>query len=545
MQYLDPQRNYTGEDLAFLQSTIYRSLTWYNWGEDANTANTLQPDMATDTGTPNADATQWSFTLRDGLTWQDGSAVTCADVAYGTSRTFATDVINAGPTYAIQYLDIPKDKAAANGTGYPGPYTATPAQQALFDKAVTCDGNTITFNLNQPVADFNYTVTLGFCAVPNPTDHPGVDTGESYGAQSPFPMSDGPYKIDSYTTGNGGKLILVRNDKWDASTDTVRKAYPDKWEMDFGIDPKVIDQRLLQSQGNDAYAVVYGLTQPENLPTIFADENTPKPEYAGRAWSAFDPYSRYLWIDVNKVPNVKIRQAMAVAVDRAAYRLAGGGAFAGTLGDGVIKPNIGMDYAPTGMWTDMFGQAIPDNGDPDLAKQLISQSGEAAPSLTYDFPNTPVHAKEADGIVASLQLAGFNVTANPIEPGQYYGIVFDDQKAHEFGYGGWGPDWPNASTVVPPLFTNTGGWNLSRVDQSNAGTNDPTWNDDVSAALSELDRPTQAKDWQDLNKRAMQNVFVIPTTFGLQQRLAGTNLGPIYQWPPYGSWAYGVMYVTP
>ena len=90
---------------------------------------------------------QWKFTLRDGLKWQDGSAVKCEDYAYGISRTFATDVITDGPTYAIVYLDIPADSAADNGSAYPGPYKATPEQQALFDKAVQCNGNEITFNL--------------------------------------------------------------------------------------------------------------------------------------------------------------------------------------------------------------------------------------------------------------------------------------------------------------------------------------------------------------------------------------------------------------
>ena len=113
--------------------------------------------MATDTGTANADATQWTFTLRDGITWQDGSPVKCEDIKYGVSRTFATDVINGGPTYAIEYLDIPK---ADDGSSlYKGPYSGE--GQDLFDQAVVCDGNTITFKLNQPVSDFNFTTTLG------------------------------------------------------------------------------------------------------------------------------------------------------------------------------------------------------------------------------------------------------------------------------------------------------------------------------------------------------------------------------------------------
>jgi peptide/nickel transport system substrate-binding protein len=524
---IDPQRMYTGEDLALFGGTIYRSLEAYKFSADPAEGTSLTPDLATDLGTPNADGTSWSFTLRDGVTFQDGSPITCEDVAYGTSRTFATDVINQGPTYAVAYLDIPTD--ADGSSSYKGPYTGV--GQDLFDKAVTCDGNTITFNLNKPVADFNYTVTLGFSPVPK-----AADTGETYGTVAPFAVSSGPYKVESYTTGNGGKLIMVRNDAWDPASDPYRKAYPDKWEIDFGIDPKVMDQRLIASAGNDNTAIQYGNIQPENLSVIFADTETPNPDFAGRAVSGFDPYSRYYYIDVNKVPNVKIRQAMAVALDREALRLNIGGAFAGEFADGVIKPNIGQDYAETGFWTDFFGKAIPDSGDPELAKQLITDSGEAAPSLTFNFADTPTNQKSAAIVISSLALAGITVTPNPIEPGKYYSVVFDPANPGDFGTGGWGADWPNASTVVPPLFTQVGGWDLSQVD-------DADFNAKVDAAATELDRATQATLWQALNKEASENVYVIPTFFGLSQTLAGKGVAPVYRWPAYGSWPYGEMYV--
>ena len=175
---MDPQRIYTGEDLAFFGATIMRTLTSFASSPDRIAGTALVPDAATDTGTPSDGGRTWSFTLRGGLTWQDGSPVKCEDFAYGVSRTFATDVITNGPTYAIAYLDIPID--AHGNSQYPGPYKATAGEQALFNRAVQCTGSTITFHLNRPVADFNYTVTLGFAAVPNPIDHPGVDDGEKY-----------------------------------------------------------------------------------------------------------------------------------------------------------------------------------------------------------------------------------------------------------------------------------------------------------------------------------------------------------------------------
>ena len=80
----------------------------------------------------NEDATEWSFTLKDGPKWQDGQPITCEDFKYGVSRTFATDVITGGPNYIIGYLDVPED---ADGTPvYKGPYTGE--GQAEFDKAV-------------------------------------------------------------------------------------------------------------------------------------------------------------------------------------------------------------------------------------------------------------------------------------------------------------------------------------------------------------------------------------------------------------------------
>jgi peptide/nickel transport system substrate-binding protein len=536
---LDPQRAYTGEDLAFFGATIYRSLVAYTVSPDDVTAAGLVPDLATDLGTPNADATSWQFTLRDGVTWQDGSPITCEDVKYGVSRTFANDIITGGPTYAIQYLDIPAnpitDEADPKATflsAYYGPYDGT--GQELYDKAVTCDGTTITFNLSGPHADFNYTTTLGFSPVPK-----AADTGETYATTSVLPVSSGPYKVDSYTTGKGGKFILSRNENWSEASDEYRTPYPDRWEIDWGLDGKATDQRLIQSAGNDATAIGYTLGS-ENLAVVFVDPKTPQPQFEGRAVSAFDIYSLYYWINVQKVPNVKIRQAMAVALDRDALRKNEGGAFVGDLADGVIKPNIGPDYAESGMWTDMFGQAVPDTGDPELAKQLIAESGEAAPTLVFNHSDTPANQKEAAIVISSLAKAGITVTPALIERSAYYNVVFDPEQAGDFGYGGWGADWPNASTVIAPLFTQKGGWDLSQVD-------DEAFNAKVDAAIAETDRAAQSALWQALNKEAMENVWVIPTFFEFQQRVVGNKIEPssVYLWGPYGSWPYGAMSVVP
>ena len=116
---LDPQASYVGADLEFAARAYARSLVTWSVGADSK----LVPDLATDTGTMSDAGKTWKFTLVDTAKWQDGQKVTCDDVKYGISRTFATDVISNGPTYILQYLDVPKD--ADGSSAYKGPYKGT------------------------------------------------------------------------------------------------------------------------------------------------------------------------------------------------------------------------------------------------------------------------------------------------------------------------------------------------------------------------------------------------------------------------------------
>ena len=521
--HVDPQRIYTGVDIAFFNGYTTRTLTAYKMAPGAEGV-TIVPDMATDLGTASNDAKTWAFTIRDGVTFEDGTAVGCADVKYGVSRTFATDVITDGPTYAISLLDIPK--AEDGSSVYKGPYVTEGNDVAAFDKAVTCsdDNKTITFNLNRPAGDFNYTVTLtAFSPVPQ-----AADTGEGY---DDAVVSTGPYKISEYTKGQ--KMVLVRNDKWSKASDDYRPAYPDSIVVNFAIDPAAIDQRLIADAAEDQTVVTFAGMQPENLATVFGAED---PRFTDRSVNGYDPYVRYLAINTEKVPNQKQRQAIAVALNRAELITIAGGDFAGDIGDGVIKPNLATDYAPSGMWTDMFGAAVPDAGDPELAKKLIAESGEPMVDLTYQFPISPTNEKAAASIKGSLEKAGMKVTLEGIETGQYYGVVLDPAQEKEIVSAGWGPDWQNASTVIPELFGANGGFTLSRV-------NDPAYEAEVQAALAMTDRAAQAEAWKALNKQAMEQAWVVPTRFGKIQYLWGSKVGNGYLWDAYGSFAFGDLFV--
>jgi peptide/nickel transport system substrate-binding protein len=522
-QHVDPQRMYTGSDIAFFTGYTTRTLTQYKYSAGPD-GTTIVPDMATDLGTPNEDATSWSFTLRDGVSFEDGTPVTCADIKYGVSRTFATDVITDGPTYAISYLDVPKLEDGSSE--YKGPFLAEGSIVAGFDKAVTCseDNKTITFNLNRSVADFNYTVTLpAFSPVPQASD-----TGEKY---DDAVVATGPYIISEYTKGQ--KMTLVRNENWDPASDDYHPAYPDQVVVLFAQDEAAIDQRLIADAPEDQATIAYGNVQSENLATVFSSGD---PRFEGRTFNDFDPYVRYTAINTQLLPNIKHRQAIVAAMNNAEYIAARGGDFAGVRADGVVKPSLASDYAETGLWDTMLGEAIPVEGNPELAKKLIAESGEPMPELTYQFPTNPVDEKIAASVQSSLARAGITVKLEPIESGQYYGIVFDPEKAKELMRSGWAPDWQNASTILPELFGQTGGFNLSQVK-------DDAFEAQLQDALKILDRTEQGKAWQALNTTAAENAYVIPHLFGKAQALAGSKIGNVYLWFPYGTYAYGDLYV--
>jgi peptide/nickel transport system substrate-binding protein len=204
----------------------------------------------------------------------------------------------------------------------------------------------------------------------------------------------------------------------------------------------------MASVGDDASAIGYEPILPEDRDAIFTDPDHPKPPFAGRAMNGFDPYARYLGVNVQRVPDANIRRAMWVALDRAGLRNIMGGAFGGVYADGIIKPTVGLDYAPTGLlggtldW--LQGRTIPESGDRAFAKQLISLATDKTLTLQFLYDDNPTNAKAAAIVKASLDRADFTIELAP--ECSYYSPACD-AKNLDFGVGGWGADWPNASTV--------------------------------------------------------------------------------------------------
>ena len=101
---LDPTDAYLGlVTPSILSSLVTRSLTQYVYDPHRETM-VLVPDLATDTGRPNPDFTSWTFTIRSGVRFENGTEVTAADVAYGIKRSLDRKDFPLGAPYSTQYF---------------------------------------------------------------------------------------------------------------------------------------------------------------------------------------------------------------------------------------------------------------------------------------------------------------------------------------------------------------------------------------------------------------------------------------------------------
>lgn len=483
-EHWDPQRVYVGVNIEYGNRLFTRTLvSWSPVTSDTEIAK-LVPDLATDTGKVSEDGKTWTFTLKDSIKWEDGKEITAEDVKYGISRTFATSVITGGPNYAIAFLDIPSD--ADGSPSYKGPYTKV--GQDLYDKAVTVSGKTITFKLKQPVMDFNNTITMTAFAPFRQDKDLGDKSNHAI-------FSSGPYKLDgTWTVEKGG--TFVRNDQWDQSTDTIRKAYPDKIIWDESIKQETLYERLIADQGDDKYAITWEQAPTTALPNVV--------NASGRNTIVASPYTRYLVPNFKSkvMSNDKARQALALATDRSAYVVAAGGSQVAEATNSLINPNL-----PACPKTEL---PAGDKGDPAKAKALLQEAGFTLPvKIVVTYRQRDDLDKAFRGMKIGWDAAGFDTELVSIPAKTYYTTLQSPESANKYDvyWAGWGADYPSASTVIPPLFDSRVNISAGGPGQDYGYFENADFNAKIDATNKIADMAAREKAWGDLDKELSSKYY--------------------------------------
>jgi peptide/nickel transport system substrate-binding protein len=389
----------------------------------------LIPGLAADLPTVSPDGLEYTFTIRDGLVYSDGTPVQASDVKAYMERVLNPSIgydgaLGSGYYSIIEGVD---EFSKANDDGTPA------ADRATDISGITVEGNQVKFKLTKANPDFNYLMSLRFICPQKPG-------GPSTRTNAPEPTT-GPYMISNVTD----KLVQwVRNPNWDANAALMGlDQYKGKiWNLD-GFDLEVGDsvENILLRLKNNELDMMWGGGSVTSLAERTSIENDPA--LSPRFFSPADPFVRYIGLNHALPPfdNLAVRQAFNYAIDR----------------ESMVK--ISGDGSP---WSQILGAALtgddapavfPTTPDLEKAKALIAESGVATPiKIDLMFNETPPNPDIASNVKSQLEQVGFEVTLQPKPAQGFYSFAGEVKNAMEAVMAGWAPDWPDGSGTFGPLL---------------------------------------------------------------------------------------------
>lgn len=447
--------------------------------------NKLVPDLAASAGVPSDGGKTWTYKLRTGLKYQDGTPITSKDVKYAVERSnFARDVLSLGPNYFQQLL--------VGGDKYKGPYKDKKGLASIE----TPDDTTIVFKLKSAFQEFDYLVATPQTApVPEAKDK-GVDYVKNI-------VSSGSYKFQSYEEGK--QVVLVRNENWDAKTDPLRKQYPDKIVVKLKVNAETIDQDVQAGDAIDLGGTgVQAATQAKVINDASLKANTDN-TFGGRLV--------YMAINTKVAPfdNVACRKAVEYAVDKVSVQTAEGGPIRGDIATTVLPPDI-PGYAKADAY------ATPGNkGDVAKAKEQLKACGKTAitTNITARSDRQP-EIDAATAIIASLKKVGINASLKQFPSGKYFtdyaGVpAFNKKNNVGLMMMQWGADWPGGYGFLQQILNGaaigaSGNTNLSEL-------NDPEVNANLGKAIGTQDATQRNAIYTQIDKKVMDEAALVPLTY--------------------------------
>ncbi len=449
--------------------------------------NTLVPDLAASKGVPSDGGKTWTYKLRSGLKYQDGTAITSKDVKYAVERSnFARDVLSLGPNYFQQFL--------VGGDKYKGPYKDKSGKG--LSSIETPDDTTVVFHLKTAFQEFDYLVASPQTApVPQAKDN-GVDYVKNI-------VSSGSYKFQSYS--DGKQAVLVRNDNWDAKTDPLRKQYPEKIVVNLKVNAETIDKDVLAGDAIDlGGGGVQAATQAQLLSSADKKAGTDN-TYGGRLV--------YMAINTKVKPfdKVECRKAVQFAIDKVSVQTAEGGPVRGDIASTVLPPDI-----PGYSKSDVYASAG-SKGDAAKAKDQLKACGKTSINTNISArSDRPQEIDAATAIINSLKKVGINASLKQYPSGKYFTDYAGVPKFTEKNNIGlimmqWGADWPSGYGFQQQILNGSaigasGNTNLSQYD-----------NKDVNALLEKAigtqDDAARNGIYTEIDKKTMDDAVLVPLTY--------------------------------
>jgi len=350
--------------------SVCRGLTFISFE-----TNEVQPDLA-ESWEISEDGLVYTFTLREGVTFHDGTTLTSADVVASLGRQFNPD----DPTLR---------KGASRPLSSLGASVRAVDEMHVELTLQRPDGTTLA-----RLSDIGGRI-ISAAAL----EKHGADIGKSL-------VGCGPFKFVSATSGQ----------------QVVLEAYNDYYKGRPDID------KLVMQQVQDPSTIVSSLLSGDLSATQFAPYSAAEQFRSSDAVTVYDtPYGfdAFMMLDVRKpsLKEIEVRKAVNLAIDRQAI---------------VDQAFFGIGDLPKGYAVppaqDGYDDSLADLStyDPDQARQLLESVGAVGRTLHVMAASDTWHPKAAQIVKQNLEDVGFTVELESVEPATYFGRIFEpSDRFHE------------------------------------------------------------------------------------------------------------------
>lgn len=474
--------------------------------------NKVQPGQA-EKYEVSPDGLTWTFTMRDGLKWSDGTELNAKDFEYTFKRIADTNVAAPYAETVIGMIEGYKDAIDSKNP------------EKLNVKASE-DGKTLTIKLAYPCSYFDKIVAFGTMS---PVQKATVEkNGDSWATKPETYVCNGPYTITEWTPSE--KIVCKKNEN-----------YKGGWDSSKIVNDKLTF--LLLEDSSASYTAYTGGTAQlikdvptEEIPTLKKDK---KDEFN------VDPIlgTYYLSMNLNKAPfnNKNVRKALSLAIDRDYV--------ANTVMQGTYTPaynyvGTGVDDVDTGKFLENSKAAnggktyISEDYKANLeeAKKALAEAGypegKGFPTITYSTNDTGYHKAVAEylqqvykdlGITMNIDIVDWSSFTPKRRAGEY-----------EMARNGWVMDYNDASNMIE-LFVSSNGNNDGKY---NNPAFDKAMNDSKVA-----DKTAHFAALHEAEKIVSEDYGFIPVAYYNDFWLQSTSLKGTWH-SPYGYWYLQYAYIA-
>lgn len=474
--------------------------------------NKVQPGQA-EKYEVSPDGLTWTFTMRDGLKWSDGTELNAKDFEYTFKRIADTNVAAPYAETVIGMIEGYKDAIDSKNP------------EKLNVKA-SDDGKTLTIKLAYPCSYFDKIVAFGTMS---PVQKATVEkNGDSWATKPETYVCNGPYTITEWTPSE--KIVCKKNEN-----------YKGGWDSSKIVNDKLTF--LLLEDSSASYTAYTGGTAQlikdvptEEIPTLKKDK---KDEFN------VDPIlgTYYLSMNLNKAPfnNKNVRKALSLAIDRDYV--------ANTVMQGTYTPaynyvGTGVDDVDPGKFLENSKAAnggktyISEDYKANLeeAKKALAEAGypegKGFPTITYSTNDTGYHKAVAEylqqvykdlGITMNIDIVDWSSFTPKRRAGEY-----------EMARNGWVMDYNDASNMIE-LFVSSNGNNDGKY---NNPAFDKAMNDSKVA-----DKTAHFAALHEAEKIVSEDYGFIPVAYYNDFWLQSTSLKGTWH-SPYGYWYLQYAYLA-